>query len=416
MKIGRSDYGGSAKNTANPCEGVFAMSEANSTPPAESGKPSKPTPDFPLFAHASGQWAKKIKGRMFYFGKWANPDAALDSYLKQKDDLHAGRKPREQAEGTTVKELANAFLNQKKALVESDELLARTWNDYKFACDLLISRFGKSRLVEDLGPEDFAALRNYMATRWAVTSMRTVIQWIRCIFKFASDNRLIAEPVCYGQSFKRPSPKVLRLERARRGPKLFTREEIHRLLAAASVPVKAQILLGINCGFGNTDCGTLPQAAIDWQQGVIDFPRPKTGIPRRCPLWPETVAALREALACRPEPKSPEHAGLVLLTQRGLPWAKAIADSPLSKEMAKLLRRLGINGRKGLGFYTLRHTFRTIADESKDQPAADFIMGHEVPHMSSVYRETISDARLRAVVEHVREWLFPSLAFAKSVE
>ena len=33
-------------------------------------------------------------------------------------------------------------------------------------------------------------------------------------------------------------------------------------------------------------------------------------------------------------------------------------------------------------------------------------MGHEVPHMSSVYRETISDERLKAVVNYVRDWLF----------
>ena len=82
----------------------------------------------------------------------------------------------------------------------------------------------------------------------------------------------------------------------------------------------------------------------------------------------------------------------------------------LAVQMAKLLKRLGINGRKGLGFYTLRHVFRTVADEAKDQPAADYIMGHEVPHMSAVYRETISDARLRAVVEHVRAWLFAGAA------
>jgi integrase len=74
--------------------------------------------------------------------------------------------------------------------------------------------------------------------------------------------------------------------------------------------------------------------------------------------------------------------------------------------MRKLLRKLGINGHRN--FYTLRHTFRTVADESKDQPAVDFIMGHEVPHMSAVYRETISDARLRAVADHVRAWLLPS--------
>jgi integrase len=383
------------------------MSDVDSTSPASSdkpAKPSKPYPEFPLTAHPAGYWCKKIRGKIHYFGPWADPDAALKAYLDQKDALHAGRKPRPDAEGLTVKELCNQFLNAKKALVDSGELLARTWTDYKAACDLLIARFGKGRLVEDLGPDDFAALREHMAKRWAPASVRSVIQRVRCVFKFAADNRLIRGAVCYGQNFKRPSPKVLRLEKARQGPKLFTAEEVRRLLAAASVPVKAQLLLGINCGFGNTDCGTLPLSAIDWDKGIIDFPRPKTGIPRRCPLWPETLAALKEAWGVRPEPKDPEHSGLVFITQRGLPWAKMIADSPLTKEVAKLLKALGIKGHRN--FYTLRHTFRTVADEAKDQPAADYIMGHEVPHMSAVYRETISDERLRAVAEHVRQWLF----------
>src|SRR5262249_57625284 len=130
------------------------------------------------------------------------------------------------------------------------------------------------------------------------------------------------------------------------------------------------------------------------------------GMRGRWPWWSETVQAMREASAVRPEPKSEEHTGLVFITKYGLPWAKDTADQTLAKEFGKLLRALHINARKGLGFYTLRHTFRTVADESKDQPAVDFIMGHEVPHMSSVYRETISDARLKAVADHVRNWLF----------
>jgi len=62
--------------------------------------------------------------------------------------------------------------------------------------------------------------------------------------------------------------------------------------------------------------------------------------------------------------------------------------------------------RAGLGFYALRHVHRTAADAAKDQPAADLIMGHARDDMASVYRERISDARLKAVAEHVRAWLF----------
>jgi integrase len=71
-----------------------------------------------------------------------------------------------------------------------------------------------------------------------------------------------------------------------------------------------------------------------------------------------------------------------------------------------LLRKLNLK-RRGIGFYTLRHTFRTWADETRDQHAIHRIMGHAIPGMSGIYVEEISLDRLRAVVEHVRLRLFP---------
>lgn len=385
------------------------MTKPHSTSPDLSGKPAKPYPDFPLFPHAAGQWAKKIRGKLHYFGKWNDADGALAKYLAEKDALHAGRKPRPDPEALTVKELCNGFLSAKQTLVGGGELSPRTWAVYKEACDAVVASFSKQRVVATLDPDDFATLRNKLAKRYGPHGLGTRIQCVRCAFKWAFDADLIDRPIRYGPDFKRPSKKTLRLHRAKQGPKLFTAEEVRKLIDVAGAQIKAMLLLGINCGFGNADCGKLPLSALDLERGIIDFPRPKTGIARRCPLWPETIVALRKALAERPEPKVAAAAGLVFITKYGSPWhndAGSLGNRPITQELGKLLRRLGINGRKGLGFYTLRHTQRTVADEAKDQPAADFIMGHEVPHMSTLYRERISDERLRAVVSHVRGWLF----------
>ena len=70
-----------------------------------------------------------------------------------------------------------------------------------------------------------------------------------------------------------------------------------------------------------------------------------------------------------------------------------------------LLKALGLH-RAGVGFYTLRHVFRTVADAARDSVAIDLIMGHSDPSMGGHYRERIEDGRLKAVGQHVRQWLF----------
>jgi integrase len=149
----------------------------------------------------------------------------------------------------------------------------------------------------------------------------------------------------------------------------------------------------------------MPLSALDLERGWLNYPRPKTGIDRRCKLWPETVEALRAAIAERPEPKDPDDKPLVFITKYGLSWMKATRDNPIAKETRKLLDALKLY-RPGLGFYALRHTFETIGGESKDQVAVDHIMGHARDDMASVYRERIGDERLIAVANHVRRWLF----------
>ena len=138
------------------------------------------------------------------------------------------------------------------------------------------------------------------------------------------------------------------------------------------------------------------------------------------PLWPETVSAIKETLKQRPKPATIKAANLVFLTKSGNPWLrenihfnaegeikKVISVDSIVVTLNKLLKQLGIK-RKGLGFYTLRHTFRTWADEVNDQHAIHRIMGHAIPGMTGIYVERIGLDRLRAVVDHVHKKLFSS--------
>ena len=390
-------------------------------------KPEKPYQGFPLFSHPSGMWAKKIRGSLVYFTSWRiDPDGslALEKFNREWPFLKDGKTPppMDTGDGVDVRILCNKFVEVKQNLVLNDELSQRSFRDYYKTCKNVLDYFGKNRRVDDLRPDDFGGFRVALSKRFGVNSLKNEINRVRILFKFGHDQRLIENPINYGQSFNRPSAKVLRKDRNEVGAKLFEREEVLAILESADPVMKAMFLLAVNCGFGNTDVASLPEKSVDLELGWIEFPRPKTGIERRCPLWPETISALEEALTKRPNPADDSGKGLCFLTRFGLPWVRItpkketdpedtgpeirVPIDSISGEFAKILRKLKINGRRGLGFYTGRHTFETIGGESKDQVAVNGIMGHVDSSMAGVYRHRISDERLIAVTNVIREWLF----------
>jgi integrase len=214
--------------------------------------------------------------------------------------------------------------------------------------------------------------------------------------------------VRYGPGFKRPSKRVLTLHRQQQPKKLFAADEIRVLLKKAEGQLKAMVLLGINAGLGNNDVGLMELRHLDLKNGWLDYPRPKTAVERRAKLWPETVAAVKDAIANRPTPKDASLMNRVFITKYGQSWAKQTKNSPIAHEVSKLLTDLKVK-RKGVGFYSLRHTFETVGGATRDQVAVNYIMGHSpmASDMSAVYREAIEDDRLKAVSDHVRAWLLP---------
>lgn len=415
-----------------------------------SGKPPKPYPEFPLGPANNGRWCKKIRGRIHYFGRWGRVvdgqmtriegdgwQDALAIYKAQVDDIHAGRTPRpKDDEALTVKALCNEFRTAKYRKLNDGSMTARSYAEFVQTTDRIVEVFGGNRLVADLRPADFnrlhAKIQKGKKRAWGLVRLGNEITRVKSVFKFALGNGLIDKPMLFGTEFKRPEESAIRGERNASGKKqTLTADEIHRLLVAADVQMRAMLLVAVNCGFGNNDVATLPLEAVDLVDGWITYPRPKTKIDRRCPLWAETVRALREWLDVRPQPKQETAKDCVFVTARGRQWLSDVTTKfkdgtdatqriafPVVSAFSALTKRVGVH-KKGIGFYVLRHVFRSQADGAKDWVATDRIMGHKDPTMGGHYRDTgsgIDDSRLVAVAQRVHDWLFPKSVEAPSDE
>lgn len=370
---------------------------------AKAKRPPKPYEGFPLYAHRNGQWARKIRNKIRYFGTWEDPDAALQLYEFQRESLYAGREPTTPSDDVTAHLLCNAFLTAKKSRLHSGDLTQRSYDDYYRTCENILNEFGRERTVESLQPSDFDALRATLAKRLGPVALGNEVNRVRIVFRYAYDASLVESFVRFGPHFRRPSAKAIRIAKAERGDKLFTADEIRKLLDSANDNLKAMIYLGINAGLGNMDIARLLHRHI--KGAWLTYPRSKTGIQRRAKLWQETIAALRKLPDRRARSEAFE--GLVFLTMHGRPWGQGKSnDQPIALQFTRLLKETKV-ARPGLSFYALRHTFQTVGEGCGDLPAVRYVMGHVPPasDMSSTYRQSISDDRLTKVSQYVRKWL-----------
>jgi integrase len=315
--------------------------------------------------------------------------------------------PRDRTGGISIGDLCNRFLTSKTELITSGELTVRSFRDYNQSTDRIVRVFGKNRRVDDLVGEDFALLRADIAKNRGPISVKNEITRCKVVFNFAFRDALIDKPVVFGAGFDPPKAKVIRKALAKNGPRMFEAAELRAILNKCPTPtLKAMVLLAANSGMGNHDVGMITFDAVNLETGWCDFPREKTGTPRRFRLWPETLEAIKESLATRPTP-APGHEQYLFLTRKRHCWSKDGSAAPLAREFKKVLDDAGIT-RPGAGYYDLRRTFQTIGEEA-GEIATKYIMGHVDGSMSARYRQRISDERLEAV-RHERQRSAPGQA------
>ena len=288
--------------------------------------------DFPLTPNqATQRWCKKLptpKGpRVVFFGGLSDWQAALDCYNADKEAIVNGR-PRPSRDGTDVEglrliDLINKFLHFKRGLVDTGELSMRSWYDYQVTGERIVKVFGAKKIVEHVTPSDFEQLRADYAKTWKAVRCGNEINRVRIIFRYAFETGLILAPVKFG-TFKRPSRHTLRKAKAKdrhqHGARMFTAEELRKIIDAAPQPMRSMVLLGINGGLNNQDVATVPISAFDLERGILDFPRGKTGVPRIIPLWAETVESIRQWMTTRPTAKHAEDEPLMFLSKQRRPW------------------------------------------------------------------------------------------------
>jgi integrase len=193
---------------------------------------------------------------------------------------------------------------------------------------------------------------------------------------------------------------VAKLRSIKKEKSLFSSREIRKLVSYASDPMRAMIWLGLNCGFGCTDCAELKWEDLNLESGRVNLNRKKTGIARNLPLWPETINALKSM------PKLDE---LVFYTKRGNPWVRIIKRTDaknvvrysrydaVSAMFSKLLKKSGIKTERGVNFYTLRRTAATLAARSGDPFAVQRLLGHADLKMATTYVQDVSEQTDRVI-------------------
>lgn len=393
----------------------------------------KPRPSFPLTAHPSFRWCKKHRGRTYYFGP-IDPEAAdygaaaaLAEYEEQWPGISSSEskeRPKANPYEILVKELGNLYVNAQRKRLELGHLAPRSFADSKAACDLAVTHLGKDTRVDDLRPEDFERLRDWMLARWKGVRVNNYVCRVRSVFNWGVKNHVLTRPPLYGDVFSMVPKRVLKSERRARGRKFFESNEIRLLLAEADPQMRAAILLGINAALGNADISRLKHASI--KNGWLDYPRAKTAVERLIPLWPETLAAIANVKTMGVKPKSKADRGLVFLTSDGEPWGvdgtnqvahlfttqQRRIDAKLAAEAEKAGQSPPerIN-QKFRGFYSLRHTTYTVI-RRHDVEAAKRILGHEIDQadVGEVFynEDAFPRDRLQAAVDFVHDWLWPA--------
>ena len=180
-------------------------------------------------------------------------------------------------------------------------------------------------------------------------------------------------------------------------PEFFTVKETQILYNDASPRMRLWILLGLNCGYTQTDISSLEPDMVDWECGIIARNREKTGVDSQHKLWPPTLKMLREQAGAGPLLLTTEDGQPLLYERIGEDGEPSKTDT-IGRAFATLKKKVGIS----LSFKHFRKTgANAIAKQFQDKPwLVELFLAHKDQRMRKHYTQQHYDELHKAT-----EWL-----------
>jgi len=114
---------------------------------------------FPLTLHTTGQYCKKIKGKMYYFG--SDRKEALQRYLDKATYLHGHQEnvqSKSKEDYMTLKQLCDMYLKYQYSKLQANELTASHHNEQIGSLNKLMAFLGQNIDINNISTLD---LQNY---------------------------------------------------------------------------------------------------------------------------------------------------------------------------------------------------------------------------------------------------------------
>ncbi len=355
---------------------------------------------FPLTLHPSGQYCKKIRGHIYYFG--SDRKQALESYLDQAIFLHGYNSALQKTVNGSMalKEICEMYLKYQHTKLQTNNLTARHHNDQIGSLKKLTEFIGENCKVKSISTLSLQNYKRNLQKHYKSVSRSNLhLSIMKAMFHWAKKNDILKN-----------IPNIDAISRAKeihQDRYTFNSEQINKLLTIADIKMQAMIWLGLNCGFGCTDCAYLKWTDLDLVNARVILPRRKTGIYRDLPLWSETVKSLQNIH---------REGSLVFYTSRGKPYIQTnmkvdgsgkemyTITNLITTKFRRLIIKAGLIVPKGTGFYTLRRTAATTAARSGDPFAVQRLLGHANLMMATRYVQDVS-AQTDRVIENSRQFL-----------